>query len=172
MNLIKQNFGGEQKRMELRFHPKNPFNKPLCGDNCPRAGLLLAVTVRRPKCDTKQPPQYQVRIVGHCKSVVKFESCYFVTLLFAILTNSTSFIFLGLCDFQYLPLRKDADKNAMVCCLDEVVPSSPTDIEYFRHVCSFFYFLHYLRVSLTLLQSLFIKSSMTLWIFKAYFVLG
>lgn len=80
--------GGETKRLELRYHPDNPFNKPLCGDCTKRAGLLLSVKVRKTKHDPNKPPQYTVRILGYINKSFTFECEFYQTYLQAFIFNS------------------------------------------------------------------------------------
>ncbi|TMW45400.1 hypothetical protein DOY81_009522 [Sarcophaga bullata] len=105
--------GGETKRLELRYHPDNPFNKPLCGDCTKRAGLLLSVKVRKSKRDPNKPPQFTVRILGYINKSFTFES---------------------LCDFQYLPLAADQKSSSgeLKNLLDIIVPKSVIDLNYFK----------------------------------------
>lgn len=84
--FLQQVLGGESKRLELRFHPENPFNKPLCGDVNSRAGLLLSIKVRRSKRNPTKPPQFVVKILGYttksftfeCKS--SYSNCHYLRL--------------------------------------------------------------------------------------------
>uniref|UniRef100_A0A1I8NVG1 Transcription factor IIIC subunit 5 HTH domain-containing protein n=1 Tax=Stomoxys calcitrans TaxID=35570 RepID=A0A1I8NVG1_STOCA len=110
---VSQVLGGESKRLELRFHPDNPFNKPLCGDVGRRAGLLLSVKVRRSKRNPNKPPQFVVKILGHITKSFTFES---------------------LCDFQYLPFARDPITNTgeMRMVLESIVPQSVVDIDYYN----------------------------------------
>ncbi|KAH8377664.1 hypothetical protein KR093_006586 [Drosophila rubida] len=107
----------EKKRLELRFHPENPYNKPTFGDCTDKSGVLLSVTVRRHKRDKTRPPQHFVRLLGYCSRSFSFES---------------------LCDFQYLPLWHQPKSNdALVAdelsyALPLVKPSDVTDLDYFK----------------------------------------
>lgn len=107
----------EKKRLELRFHPDNPYNKPTFGDCTDRSGVLLSVTVRRHKHDKSRPPQYFVRILGHCTRTFSFES---------------------LCDFQYLPLWRQPKSDdtiaaeELTCAMEQVKPRDVTDLDYFK----------------------------------------
>lgn len=67
-----QTFCGELKRLELRFHPKNPFNKSAYAEANPRIGLLLSIQIRKSK-KRGRISQYRVEIVGHCKSSFVFD---------------------------------------------------------------------------------------------------
>ncbi|XP_034669456.1 general transcription factor 3C polypeptide 5 [Drosophila subobscura] len=117
--------GDEVKRLELRFHPKNPYNKPAFGDCTDKTGVLLSVTVRRHKRDKLRAPQYFVRVLGHCSRSFSFES---------------------LCDFQYLPLwttpQSDNSQAAskLEYALEQTQPTDVTDLEFFKrrqsqHLC-------------------------------------
>ncbi|XP_030561679.1 general transcription factor 3C polypeptide 5 [Drosophila novamexicana] len=114
---ISKVLGDEKKRLELRFHPDNPYNKPTFGDCTDKSGVLLSVTVRRHKRDKSRPPQHFVRVLGHCSRSFSFES---------------------LCDFQYLPLwhmPKSDDSCAaseLMYALDQVQPRDVTDLDYFK----------------------------------------
>ncbi|XP_030377277.1 general transcription factor 3C polypeptide 5 [Scaptodrosophila lebanonensis] len=114
---ISKVLGDEKKRLELRFHPDNPYNKPAFGDSIANTGVLLSISVRRHKKDKTRPPQYTVRVLGYC---------------------SRSFTFETLCDFQYLPLystpRSD-DANAaeeIKYALEQVLPRNAADLDYFK----------------------------------------
>ncbi|XP_053958251.1 general transcription factor 3C polypeptide 5 [Anastrepha ludens] len=108
---VSQALGSEQKRLELRFHPKNPFNKVAGGDAVQGAGLLISVKVRRSKKHRNQPSEYQLCILGHCKR---------------------SFTFNCLCDFQYLPLHNDPNRTEnLTFNLSSIIPQSVTNTNYF-----------------------------------------
>ncbi|XP_065355616.1 general transcription factor 3C polypeptide 5 [Calliphora vicina] len=110
---ISRALGGDTKRLELRYHPDNPFNKPLSGESSKRAGLLLSVKVRKSKRDPNKPPQYTIKIMGYI---------------------SKSFTFESLCDFQYLPLAVDSKlaNGELKNVLDAIVPKSVIDFDYFN----------------------------------------
>uniref|UniRef100_W8B472 General transcription factor 3C polypeptide 5 n=1 Tax=Ceratitis capitata TaxID=7213 RepID=W8B472_CERCA len=112
LTSISHALGNEQKRLELRFHPKNPYNKSAGGDCVQGAGLLISVKVRRSKRNLLQPTEYRVCILGHCKRAFSFNS---------------------LCDFQYLPLYKqpNATVSALTFNLSKLIPQSVTDTSYF-----------------------------------------
>ncbi|ALC42866.1 l-2-37Cd [Drosophila busckii] len=113
--------GDEQRRLELRFHPSNPYNKPAFGDGVDKCGVLISITVRRHKRDKSRPPQHFVRVLGHC---------------------SRSFCFESLCDFQFLPLwhtPKSDDALAateLIYALEHVQPRDVTDLGYFKRTQS------------------------------------
>ncbi|XP_005179773.1 general transcription factor 3C polypeptide 5 [Musca domestica] len=113
LTKVSQALGGENKRLELRFHPENPFNKPLCGDVAKRAGLLLSIKVRRSKRNPNKPPQFVVKILGY---------------------TTKSFTFENLCDFQYLPFAPDPKENSgeLKMALDSIVPRSVIDLDYYN----------------------------------------
>ncbi|XP_037806166.1 general transcription factor 3C polypeptide 5 [Lucilia sericata] len=113
INKISRALGGDTKRLELRYHPDNPFNKPLCGESSKRAGLLLSVKVRKSKRDPNKPPQYTIKIMGYINKSFTFES---------------------LCDFQYLPLASEAKSpnGELKNVLDTIVPKSVIDFDYFK----------------------------------------
>jgi len=69
-----QVLGDEVKRLALHFHPENPYNKPTFGDCTDKTGVLLSITVRRHKKDKQRPPEYFVRVLGHCSRSFTFES--------------------------------------------------------------------------------------------------
>lgn len=68
--------GGETKRLELRYHPDNPYNKAICGEANERQGLLFSVKVRRSKRNPKKAPQYVVTILGYITKSITFECKY------------------------------------------------------------------------------------------------
>ncbi|KAH8255379.1 hypothetical protein KR038_001801 [Drosophila bunnanda] len=114
---ISKVLGDEVKRLPLRFHPENPYNKPTFGDCSAKTGVLLSITVRRHKKDRQRPPEYFVRVVGHCSRVFTFDS---------------------LCDFQYLPLwstpRSDSANAALelTYALDQLMPRDSADLDFFK----------------------------------------
>ncbi|EDV98737.1 general transcription factor 3C polypeptide 5 [Drosophila grimshawi] len=118
---ISKVLGDEKRRLELRFHPDNPYNKPTFGDCTDKSGVLLSITVRRHKRDKSRPPQHFVRVLGHCSRSFSFES---------------------LCDFQYLPLwhtPKSEDASAaseLRYALDQLQPRDVTDLDYFKRAQS------------------------------------
>ncbi|KAH8297994.1 hypothetical protein KR018_004247 [Drosophila ironensis] len=109
--------GDEVRRLPLRFHPENPYNKPTFGECVEKTGVLLSITVRRHKKDKQRPPEYFVRVLGHC---------------------SRSFAFTSLCDFQYLPLwATPRSENASAAAglgyaLDQLKPNDSADLDYFK----------------------------------------
>ncbi|XP_014090265.3 general transcription factor 3C polypeptide 5 [Bactrocera oleae] len=107
---ISQSLGCEQKRLELRFHPKNPYNKVTGGDADQSAGLLISVKVRRSKKNRTLPAEYRLCILGHCKRTFTFNS---------------------LCDFQFLPLYKQPNDLNLTFNLSSLLPQSVTDTDYF-----------------------------------------
>ncbi|XP_067620355.1 general transcription factor 3C polypeptide 5 [Eurosta solidaginis] len=109
---ISQSLGPEQKRLELRYHPKNPFNKGANGDAIQGAGLLISVKVRRSKKNPNKPPEYQLCILGHCKRIFTFNN---------------------ICDFQYLPLYKDPNNiKGYTFDITKLAPQSVKDTNYFN----------------------------------------
>ncbi|KAH8412803.1 hypothetical protein KR009_005827 [Drosophila setifemur] len=109
--------GDEVKRLALRFHPENAYNKPTFGDCTEKTGVLLSITVRRHKKDKQRPPEYFVRVLGHC---------------------SRSFTFDSLCDFQYLPMwstpKSDNAQTAseLTYVLDQLKPKDSADLDFFK----------------------------------------
>jgi general transcription factor 3C polypeptide 5 (transcription factor C subunit 1) len=98
VNKMIETLGGESnisevmsepnRRMELRFRPRDPASKPTCGERKDSTSLLLKVTkLQNAKGETKLVPE----IIGPVQTTYKFE---------------------GLCDFQFLPMvRKDRDEK-------------------------------------------------------------
>lgn len=76
----KKTFCGDIKRMELHFHPDNPYNKAAYGDICETNGILLSVKVCRSKYDSKKPPKYKITILGYVEKSYNFD-CKFNILL-------------------------------------------------------------------------------------------
>lgn len=54
--MLRQVFNSTLGRLPLKFHPDNVYNKPVMGDRCPGTGVLLKVTVRRPKDPNSKKP--------------------------------------------------------------------------------------------------------------------
>ncbi|KAH8350572.1 hypothetical protein KR067_009617 [Drosophila pandora] len=114
---VSKALGDEVKRMPLHFHPDNPYNKPIFGDSKENTGILLSITVRRHKKDKQRPPEYFVRVLGHCSRTFTFEC---------------------LCDFQYLPLwstpRSDNANAAseLKYALDTLKPIDSVDLDFFK----------------------------------------
>lgn len=118
--------------MELRFHPENPFNKPLCGDVAKRAGLLLSIKVRRSKRNPNKPPQFVVKILGYTTKSFTFESVLYFSKF--IMNLIQILLFSDLCDFQYLPFAPDPKENSgeLKMALDSIVPRSVIDLDYYK----------------------------------------
>ncbi|XP_037941764.1 general transcription factor 3C polypeptide 5 [Teleopsis dalmanni] len=108
INKISQALSSQNTALQLKFHPENPFNKPVLCEPVEHTGFLLSVKVRRSKRDKTKPPKYEVTILGN---------------------TVRSFIFENLCDFQYLPLVKD-DKQTLTFHKGLVISKSVTDVKY------------------------------------------
>uniref|UniRef100_A0A1A9W049 Transcription factor IIIC subunit 5 HTH domain-containing protein n=1 Tax=Glossina brevipalpis TaxID=37001 RepID=A0A1A9W049_9MUSC len=123
---VSQALEGETKRLELRYHYENPFNKALCGEINKRAGLLLSIKVRRSKRDRSKPPQYKVIQVKGLHLKVRFCVCNNLYLIM-------SFLFPGLCDFQYLPLVPHTEnKHELKMMMHSIMPQSVIDLDFFN----------------------------------------
>uniref|UniRef100_A0A1B0BJF5 Transcription factor IIIC subunit 5 HTH domain-containing protein n=1 Tax=Glossina palpalis gambiensis TaxID=67801 RepID=A0A1B0BJF5_9MUSC len=109
---VSQALEGDTKRLELRYHYENPFNKSVYGEINKRAGLLLSIKVRRSKKDRSKPPQYKVDILG---------------------CTNTGFTFESMCDFQYLPLLPDNEnKRELKMMMHSIMPQSVIDLDFFN----------------------------------------
>lgn len=89
----------------MNFRPENIFSKPIFGDVKPTTGLLLKVRRRKKKSKAQnvKNEEPEVEILGSIKSVIKFE---------------------GICDYQYLPLAKDAETDETKFIYHDIVPTS------------------------------------------------
>lgn len=65
---------GEQKQLELHYHPENPFNKPAIATCQTNAGLLLSVKIRRSKRQPSRIMKQEVSILGRCCKRYTFDS--------------------------------------------------------------------------------------------------
>lgn len=113
---ISEVFSTENRRLELRYHPGNPYNKPVNGDSNRANGILFKVKVKKRTIKAENPSNIEsksvatVTILGHVSKVYRFNS---------------------LCDFQYLPIMKDPQTKEMNYVLNELVPPKPKDSEEF-----------------------------------------
>lgn len=123
---ISEVFSTENKRLELRYHPENPYNKPANGDAYRGGnGILFKVKIKKRRIKTENQPNQtsksvaDVTILGQVSKVYRFNS---------------------LCDFQYLPLMKDPNKE-MRFVLNELLPPKPKESDEFFNTPNDFLFL-------------------------------
>ncbi|XP_055376569.1 general transcription factor 3C polypeptide 5 [Condylostylus longicornis] len=107
LNKISRVFSNEKRRLELRYHPDNIYNKPAMGDSTTASGLFIKVKIKRPKDPNQGPMTHTVEILGKCAKKYHFNS---------------------LCDFQYLPLQKDPQTNKVSYIYDDIAPKNDCDI--------------------------------------------
>lgn len=89
LNAISEAFSQQQK-LELKYHPRNPYNKVVNSDVVQSAGLLLRIKVKVLKKSVKKDSTKKIiDILGYTSIVYNFDS---------------------LCDFQYIPCLT-GDKN-------------------------------------------------------------
>lgn len=119
---ISEVLSSDNKRLELKFHPENPYNKPANGDPQKANGFLFKVRVKKRQIKTENlgsKAVAHVEIIGHVSKVYKFNS---------------------LCDFQYLPIHKNPRTKEMSYILKEVVPPAPKECGNFFNIPNDFYF--------------------------------
>ena len=104
------------RRIELRFRPDDPFCKPAHGERIPTANILLRVTrtTRRNKRTQEASVSCSMKVVGVIRTTYKF---------------------MGLCDFQYLPMEpvdniKDNSGDTFTSLIDRVVPQGLVNLEW------------------------------------------
>ncbi|KAL5281142.1 GTF3C5 family protein [Megaselia abdita] len=121
---ISEVFSTENKRLELRYHPGNPYNKPVNGDSHRSCGILLKVKIKKQRIKSENNVSSKsvanVTILGHVTKAYRFNS---------------------LCDFQYLPIMKDPVTKDMKYVLNELLPPKPKDCEQFFNTPNSFLFL-------------------------------
>lgn len=123
---ISEVFTTENKRLELRFHPENPYNKPANGDSHRTVGILFKVKIKKRGIKEENQPNVasksvaSVTIIGHVSRVYRFNT---------------------LCDFQYLPIMKDPQTKDMKYVLNELLPPKPKESEAFFNTPNSFLFL-------------------------------
>ncbi|XP_063241517.1 general transcription factor 3C polypeptide 5 isoform X2 [Bacillus rossius redtenbacheri] len=104
---ISRTYSKKNRRLELRFRPDDAYCKPTCGLLHHVSAVLLKVKVRKKQSQdpsSSEVPQYDCTaiVVGQVSNVYRF-------------TN--------LCDFQYLPMRRDETSDGRnVCIYKELVP--------------------------------------------------
>ncbi|CAG9864696.1 unnamed protein product [Phyllotreta striolata] len=90
-----------KKKLELRFHPENKFNKPCYSDMDTNPGLLVEVTKKNGEIDYK--------IIGY--------------------TNS-NFTFNKALDYQYLPLVENKETDQVEYVHDKIFPKKLPTLEF------------------------------------------
>lgn len=121
---ISEVFCSENKRLELRFHPNNPYNKPTGGDSHRASGILFKVKIKKRGIKAEQQNVASrsvatVTILGHVSKVYRFNS---------------------LCDFQYLPIMKDPRTKDMKYVLNELIPPKLKESDQFFNTPNSFLF--------------------------------
>ncbi|XP_072383703.1 general transcription factor 3C polypeptide 5 [Diabrotica undecimpunctata] len=99
---IETAIGDERKKLELRFHPDNKFNKPCTSDRYDNPSLLIKVK--------EKDGQYEYDIIGY---------------------TTTNFKFNRTVDFQYLPILQDDKTGSTEFMYYDIIPKKLPDMEYF-----------------------------------------
>ncbi|XP_028135224.1 general transcription factor 3C polypeptide 5 [Diabrotica virgifera virgifera] len=92
----------ERKKLELRFHPDNKYNKPCTSDRYDNPSLLIKVK--------EKDGQYDYEIIGY---------------------TATNFKFNRTVDFQYLPIVQDDKTGSTEFIYYDIMPKKLADLEYF-----------------------------------------
>lgn len=89
INHISEVFNNALGRLPLKFHPDNVYSKPAMGDQSPGTGVLLKVTIRRPKDPKSQKPVVtkDVAVVGVVQSKYQFKCKYNLRVYFVNVIN-------------------------------------------------------------------------------------
>ncbi|XP_052864500.1 general transcription factor 3C polypeptide 5 [Anopheles cruzii] len=108
---ISTTFEQDKRRIELRFRPDCMFAKPTYADGAGATGLALKVVVRRKKTNPDEAVIKSTKIIGCVRRIYKFNA---------------------MCDFQQLPVYRNAESRKVECLHDEIVPkgvctTSPLD---------------------------------------------
>ncbi|KAF2904878.1 hypothetical protein ILUMI_01295 [Ignelater luminosus] len=96
MHSIEMAVGNHNRRLELRFRPDDIFSKPCWGDKEFNPGVLVKITVRKPKVEVSVPSSSKNNDVDPDHSTTYHYQVMGVTAM--------TFRFTRMCDFQYLPL--------------------------------------------------------------------
>lgn len=102
----------KNRRLELRFRPDDVYCKPTCGEKHNKLSLLVKVKIRRKR---------QTSTVSSKSNTLPSESDIISTELSVLGKVTTTFTFKNLCDFQYLPIGRDAS-GTMQNIYDSLVP--------------------------------------------------
>jgi len=105
------------RKIELRFRPKDPFCKPAYGERLQTSNLLIKVVkkTRRNKQTLVEDVRYEIQVEGVIVSTYRFA---------------------GLCDFQYLPMEKNTvapteeNPDKFVSIIDQVVPQKLATVDW------------------------------------------
>lgn len=153
----------DKKRLDLRFRPNDVFSKPIYGDLKPASGLLLKVVYRRRRHDVPGPStedtqideEPQINVLGVVRSMFKFESKYtqiniynwflnfFFLEFYSYFQMIFFFNFLGLCDYQYLPIAKNPTTGKTEFIYDDIVPNRLLSPDWLTYGNSFVLFSFY-----------------------------
>ncbi|XP_057370022.1 general transcription factor 3C polypeptide 5-like [Daphnia carinata] len=107
----------ENRKIELRFRPDDPFCKPTHGEQVQTSNLLFKIikTTKKNRITKKEEVTYQTKLEGVIRKTYRF---------------------LGLCDFQYLPMVANTDTtrkeltDKFVSILELVVPQKLETLEW------------------------------------------
>ncbi|GLH00761.1 hypothetical protein R5R35_002683 [Gryllus longicercus] len=102
----------KNRRLELRFRPDDVYCKPTCGEKHNKLSLLVKVKIRRKKHSSISS---EPTTSSSASDIISAE-------LSVLGKVTTTFTFKNLCDFQYLPIGRDAS-GTMQNIYDSLVPN-------------------------------------------------
>lgn len=112
--------------LNLYFHPDNKYNKPCIGDRDANPGLLIKINS---KSASDNENKIDFEVVGVTTVNYKFNREFY---FFNLSKNVFSF-FLGLCDFQFLPIiseKNDCEADGEMI-YDKICPKQLPSLEWF-----------------------------------------
>ncbi|KAM6975219.1 general transcription factor 3C polypeptide 5 [Tautogolabrus adspersus] len=111
---VSKTFNHDNRRLELRYRPKDPFCHSLCGNRFPSTNLLLRVRRRVRKKDPKDA-EIQMDVLGVIGTTYKFQ---------------------GMSDFQYLAVHSEGGKETSL--YDKIILRKSENQEFFEQPMPYF----------------------------------
>ncbi|XP_060917515.1 general transcription factor 3C polypeptide 5 [Labrus mixtus] len=111
---VSKSFNHPNRRLELRYRPKDPFCHSLCGNRFPSTNLLLRVRRRVRKKDPKDT-EIQMDVLGVIGTTYKFQ---------------------GMSDFQYLAVHSEGGKETSL--YDKIILRKSENQEFFEQPMPYF----------------------------------
>nr|XP_046231839.1 general transcription factor 3C polypeptide 5 [Scatophagus argus] len=111
---VSKTFANPNRRLELRYRPRDPFCHPLCGNRFSSSNLLLRVR-RRVRKNNPKDAEISMDILGVIGTTYKFQ---------------------GLADFQYLAVHSEGGKD--VSLYDKIILQKVENQEFFERPMPYF----------------------------------